>query len=892
MANFNVEVIVDPSKAVRGSAQAVKSLGKVESAADKLRNTLRNTFAGIGVGFAIAQIVQLTDTYTNLQNRLRVVTTGTEALVAVTEELFNISRKTRSSFEGTVELYSRLAISAKELGVSQRELTQFTKSMNEAIILSGASGREANAGLIQLSQGIASGALRGDELRSVLEQLPVVADVIAKQMGITRGELRKVGSTGAITAQTIIEAFKNAREELEDRFLKTIPTISQSFQVLRNALVKNIGAFNTANGAARIFSNTLLGMADNMDLVLRSASALAITIGITLAAKAIPSLIIAIKALTAAMLANPFGVILVTIAAIIGLLISFGDRIQLEQGRLTTFRDIAIIVWQRISAAIATFINWFQSNFGFIADFAHKVFGSIKFSLAGLLRFVANKMDRLVGLFLGAFNAIMVIWEEFPKAMRKIFSIAFNAMINETENAVNGVIRVMNNLLIAVGAAKRIMNISITRIAEGSFEGVKATGEALHNAFAEGFNFKFFQEGVENLLDDAEKLALSRQKAVIPEVSDVVAVGGGAGAKIDEEFQKILRNLDKEIAMLKLASDEREIAMRIMRIERKLKRDLIETERELVTTRLEAIQSLTLQNEIYDSIKEPIKEYTDTLKALNILLAQGKINQDEFNVSLRQTGLGAGIQELQTSLAGELGPYGDEDQMMELQQQLLDRNMLIQQAREANLINEQEFLNLSLQANESYNQSIKDIEDARLSAQFSAASETFDKLSGLAKAYAGDQSKIYRGMFAVSKAFAAADTAVQIANALGKAANNPWPMNIAAMAQVASLTAGLIGSITNTPGFKTGGGFTVGGEGGPDSKLVSFRATPGEQVSIKTPSQIRKSEQQNGDGQGMILEQTIINTFDPDDIIDAASDQVFINKMERNQDSMKNIVSG
>jgi tape measure domain-containing protein len=135
-------------------------------------------------------------------------------------------------------------LAGKDLGITQKELTQFTESLNQAIILSGASAVEAQAGLIQFSQGIASGALRGDELRSVLEQLPVVADILAKELNVTRGELRELGAQGAITSDIILKAFANARVELSERFARTVPTISQSFQVLRNAVVKTFGEFD------------------------------------------------------------------------------------------------------------------------------------------------------------------------------------------------------------------------------------------------------------------------------------------------------------------------------------------------------------------------------------------------------------------------------------------------------------------------------------------------------------------------------------------------------------------------------------------------------------------------------------------------------------------------
>lgn len=223
----------------------------------------------------IRQFISMSDTFTNLQNRLRTVTDGEAQLSAVTKELLQVSRETRSSFESTAELYARVALSSRELGVSQQQVIQFTKSLNQAIILSGASAQEAQAGVIQLSQGLASGALRGDELRSVLEQLPKVADVIAKEMGVTRGELRELGAEGKITADIVLNAFKNAEAELDEGFAKTIPTVGQAMTILRNKTLELIGGFNQGTGTIQTISQSIITLADNLDNVMVVVDAVA-----------------------------------------------------------------------------------------------------------------------------------------------------------------------------------------------------------------------------------------------------------------------------------------------------------------------------------------------------------------------------------------------------------------------------------------------------------------------------------------------------------------------------------------------------------------------------------------------------------------------------------------
>lgn len=258
MTDFRINVVVRTT----GVNVVNKELDQIDKKGDSLGRTLRNAFAFLGGALLVRELIELSDAFTNVQNRLRIVTSGVDGLNEATEELLRISNDTRVSFTATAELYTRTALAVRELGRSQEETLQFTESLNQAVILSGASAQEAQAGLIQLSQGLASGALRGDELRSVLEQLPVVADVIAKSMGVTRGELRELGKEGEITAEVILDAFKAARRELEGNFAKTVPTIGQSFTVLKNNLIVLVGGFQDTSSS---LSELILIVADAVE---------------------------------------------------------------------------------------------------------------------------------------------------------------------------------------------------------------------------------------------------------------------------------------------------------------------------------------------------------------------------------------------------------------------------------------------------------------------------------------------------------------------------------------------------------------------------------------------------------------------------------------------------
>lgn len=194
---------------------------------------------------------------TLLQSKLRLVTSGEAELAMVQEAVIDLARDTRQSFEAVGELYARVARSSKELGASQSDILKVVKAVSQAIQISGNSASEAEAGMIQLSQALASGTLRGDELRSVLEQMPRVAQAIAEGLGVTVGQLRKLGAEGKLTSQHVFQALISQSENLNEEFRKLTPTIGQSFTVLFNELKRTTSELLRSSGATDALTSSI-----------------------------------------------------------------------------------------------------------------------------------------------------------------------------------------------------------------------------------------------------------------------------------------------------------------------------------------------------------------------------------------------------------------------------------------------------------------------------------------------------------------------------------------------------------------------------------------------------------------------------------------------------------
>ena len=283
----------DIKKAAKGAGDSVDKLddelddvgrtasttaGKVDRAADrfdKLKKSvggarkglggLQAAVGGVAAALGAQQVISYADAWTNATNQLRIVTGSTDELVATQEGLFDIAQETRSSLEGTVELYAKLARTTDELGLSQDQLFQITTTVNQAIQASGAPAASAEAALVQLGQGLAAGALRGEELNSVMEQTPRLARAIADGMGITIAQLREFGAEGALTAETVTQALLSQGGAVRSEFLKTEQTVGAAFTGLGNALTRAIGKINEATGATGLITRALNALSDALD---------------------------------------------------------------------------------------------------------------------------------------------------------------------------------------------------------------------------------------------------------------------------------------------------------------------------------------------------------------------------------------------------------------------------------------------------------------------------------------------------------------------------------------------------------------------------------------------------------------------------------------------------
>ncbi|MCU4586570.1 tape measure protein [Acinetobacter nosocomialis] len=267
-------IVIDSQNAERNARNLGNELNSIERKGDFATKSMdalsvaTRQLAGYMAGLVtVSAAISKMDTYTGLQNRLKLVTNNQVELNKATEDTFRIAQKTYSAWDSVLQVYQRFSDNAKTLNLTMDDTARLTETVSKAVAISGASAAAADAALVQFGQALASGTLRGEELNSVMEQTPALAKAIAQGMGITVGELRTVAAEGKITSQEIVKALKNVQADVDALFAKTDITISQSLTLLNNEITKFVGESGKGSGAAEVLSGSIKTLAGNLDVL-------------------------------------------------------------------------------------------------------------------------------------------------------------------------------------------------------------------------------------------------------------------------------------------------------------------------------------------------------------------------------------------------------------------------------------------------------------------------------------------------------------------------------------------------------------------------------------------------------------------------------------------------
>lgn len=231
----------------RALKQTVRSVRAIERSTRRLKREMTGlrriffaTFAGIGV----KTIADAADNVQLLSDRINIFAGDTVEGTRALNLLFDAANLTNTSIDSLAETFNRVALATQELGLNIDELVGFTATLQNTFRLSGASIAESSAAAIQLSQGLASGQLRGQELRSVLEQNAVIGQILADTLNTTRGNLIKFAESGKITSEVVLTALAENAEKLNEKAQGLGQTFGQTITKALNDAKRAINELN------------------------------------------------------------------------------------------------------------------------------------------------------------------------------------------------------------------------------------------------------------------------------------------------------------------------------------------------------------------------------------------------------------------------------------------------------------------------------------------------------------------------------------------------------------------------------------------------------------------------------------------------------------------------
>ena len=295
------------------SGKALSSFKKNVGGANQVVSQLRNT---ILAAFGTREIVEAANVMIGVENRMNALTgSATETGIAM-DNMRRIASDSRSDFDAVAMLYTRLALATEHLGATQRDVADATQTVANTFIIAGSHAQEANNSARQLAQGLASGALRGDELRSVMENNTILTKMLADGLNMTIGELREFGHAGKLTAETVMPILIKGTKETNDQISKMPMTLGQAGVAVRNNFQFMIGDIQKGTEGFSALSAVVGKFAVSIDLVLIPA--------VILLTAAIGKATLAMLAFRAA---NPVTALAIAFVAVLTVFYVFRDEI-------------------------------------------------------------------------------------------------------------------------------------------------------------------------------------------------------------------------------------------------------------------------------------------------------------------------------------------------------------------------------------------------------------------------------------------------------------------------------------------------------------------------------------------------------------------------------------
>jgi tape measure domain-containing protein len=381
-------------------------------AAESMKSKFMHAAAAVGAALSIKNIIGLADAMTQTEARLNLITGDLEKTAALQDQIMASANRSRASYQSTADAVAKMGIMAKDAFNNTDELVAFTELINKQFTIAGASVAGQEAAMMQLTQAMASGVLRGEELNSIFEQAPTIIQTIADHLGVSVGEIRAMAAEGQITAQVVKDAMLSSADEINAQFSAMPYTFSQVWTMMQNILLEAFGPLIQVIGAGAqwIYENwaaiepVLVGVATAVAIL--TAAYLVHTAATWLQVEANRALIISL-------LSNPILWIAVAIGILVGMIYKWIQSVGGLRNAWNLCTLALIVGWNAVKLAFFVGVYWvmdlvaklqlcWQKAGVAIANFM----GNMKVSVLTILQNMINGAIDLINKFIGLLNKL------------------------------------------------------------------------------------------------------------------------------------------------------------------------------------------------------------------------------------------------------------------------------------------------------------------------------------------------------------------------------------------------------------------------------------------------------------------------------------------------------
>lgn len=422
---------------VQEATAQVNRLGQAFQNAQPAADDFMQTLKQVGTAFIgskiVSGIVNMSDGLTQTTARLNLMNDGLRSTADLQELIYQSAMRSRGAYSATADAVSKMGLLAGDAFASNEETIAFVEQLNKQFKIAGTSAEGQAAAMLQITQAMGAGVLRGEELNSVFEQVPTVIQTIADYLGVSVGEIRDMAKDGEITAGIVKSALLSAAEETNQKFEQIPMTWSDVWTKASNigvmALQPLLEAINGMANNIEVIGPLILGIVGAVGILALLANWAKICAAATKLWTGAQTL------LNAAWAASPIGVIIAGVVLLIALIFAVVGAINKVCG--THYSALGVITGS-LAVAGAFIGNLVVTLINFIMDLMVTLWNAV----AAFVNFLANVFEDPVGaiarLFFDLVDTILGLLQSLASAIDTIFGSNFAGAVRGWRDNLDG----------------------------------------------------------------------------------------------------------------------------------------------------------------------------------------------------------------------------------------------------------------------------------------------------------------------------------------------------------------------------------------------------------------------------------------------------------------------